>query len=176
MKIKVVCDTSSLITISMVNLIKKCLDIFDIIIPIAVIKEIKEASKYADNVGKSAKKLLNLIDKDKIKTYKIKNKNKVKNLLSSNINEGEAECIICCTENNVKYLIMDDIDAMYHLEDVALANKIETNISIWLLVELTRNKIITKKTLISTIKKMIKIRKWEGGVLEVLSRKYLENI
>lgn len=176
MKIKVVCDTSSLISISMINLVKKCLDIFDVIVPIAVVKEIKETSKYVDNIGKSAKRLLNLINKGKIKCYKIRNKKKVKNLLSSNINEGEAECIICCTENNVKYLIMDDIDAMYHLEDVALANKIETNISIWLLVKLTRNKIITKKALNSAIKKMIKIRKWEGGVLEVLSRKYLENI
>lgn len=173
---KVVLDTSSIISLSLIGLLVKCQQIFEVTIPKSVIRELKDVSTYKDVIGRAAEDVLKQVKQKKISVYSVKNKKKVKNLLSSDVSLGEAECFMCCVENKIKVLVMDDIDAMYSLEDTALANDIETNISVWLIAELVNNKIITKEDSVKYIKKLIKTREWKGGVLEVLANKYLENM
>ena len=173
---KVVLDTSSIISLSLIGLLAKCLQNFEIIIPKSVIKELKDASTYKDAIGKVATDVVKLITQGKIVVYSVKDHGNVRSLLSSDVGLGEAECLVCCIENKIPLLVTDDIDAMYSLEDIAVINDIETNISIWLLAELEGNRIITKENAVTYIKRLIKLREWEGGVLEVLSEKYLEKL
>ncbi|MBL7169802.1 MAG: hypothetical protein ISS48_02190 [Candidatus Aenigmarchaeota archaeon] len=173
--IRVVIGTSSLISLELIGLIEKSLEIIEITIPEAVKNELKELGRYQDKEGKSAKKTLSLINKGKIKAVKIRNQKKAKELLSKNVDYGESECFVCCIENDIKLLIMDDIGAAYELEGLAISKDIKMKISVAVLVELQREKIINKKQLSSYAKKLVKTREWEGGVLEILSKKYLEN-
>lgn len=173
--IRVVMDTSSLISLELIGLLEKSLEIIEITIPEAVKKELKELSSYRDKEGKSAKEVLNLINKKKVKIKKNKNRVKAKEILSKNVDYGESECIVCCLENKIKTLIMDDISAAYELEGLAISKDIKMKISVAILVELERKKMMNKKQLSICIKKLVKTREWEGGVLEILSKKYLEN-
>lgn len=174
--IEVVMDTSSLVSLQMINILTKSLKIIKIIVPKAVKEELNDISKHKDNEGKAAKEVLEFILKGNIKTIEIKNQKKVENLLSKDVNYGEAECFVSCIENDIKTLVMDDIDAAYILEGIAITNKIKMKISVAVLIELYREKIIDKLQLKNHINSLIKIRQWESGVLEVLAKKYLENI
>ena len=174
--IQVVMDTSSLISLELIEILKKSLRIIEITIPKTVKDEIREIAKYKDLEGKSAKNVVKLIENGTIKVVEIKNQKNVDNILSRNVNRGEAECFVCCVENKISGLIMDDIDAAYSLEGFVILNKINIKISIAVLMELYFQKIVDKKELKRLIKNLIKIREWESGALEVLSNKYLENI
>ena len=173
---KVVMDTSSLISLQLIGILQESFKIIRVIIPKAVEKEINEISVYKDKEGKSANKILEFVTNGVIEVIEVANKNKVDNLLSKNIDFGEAECFIACNEQNADVLIMDDVDAAYSLEGLAIANRIKIKISVAVLIELYNEKIITKLELKSFVDSLIKIREWEGGVLEVLGRKYLEHI
>lgn len=174
--IEVVVDTSSLVSLQMINALTKSFEIIKMIIPKIVKEELNDISKHKDNEGKTAKEILEFILKGNIKTVEVKNQKKVENLLSKDVNHGEAECFIACIENDIKTLVMDDIDAAYSLEGIAIANKIKMKISVAVLIELFREKIIDKPQLKNYVSSLIKIRGWESGVLEVLAKRYLENI
>jgi len=174
--IPVVMDTSSLVSLEMISILKKCLKIINITTPTSVKEELKELSKYTDREGRASKEVLKFIKDRRINIIKIKNSKKVESLLSADINEGEAECLVCCLEKKINTLIMDDVDAAYRLEGLAIANNIKIKISVAVIIELLRQRKISKNEAVATVKKLIKLRKWESGVLEVLSKKYLENI
>lgn len=174
--IKVVMDTSSLVSLEMIGLLRRALKIVEITVPKVVVEELEEISKFSDPEGKAADSILKLINERKISVVEIRNMEKVNRLLSSGVDEGEASSLVCCVENDIKNLIMDDVDAAYELEGMALAGEIKLKISVAVVIELMSKKIISKKTAISGIKKMVKLREWEGGVLEVLAKRYLEYI
>lgn len=165
--IPAVLDTSSLLSLEMINVLKKSLKIMNIIIPEAVFEEIKEIGKYEDGEGKAAKKILLFKD---IKVVKVKNMKKADELLSKNVNRSEAECFICCIEQNIKTLIMDDVNAAYRLEGLAILNDIKMKISVAVVVELYKEKILDREELKNSINNLIEIRGWEGGVLEPLAK------
>ncbi len=71
--IEVVMDTSAIVSLEMIGFLQKSLDIIKIIIPKGVEEEIKEIFLYKDKEGKSAKEILQLIKKDKIKIIGVKN-------------------------------------------------------------------------------------------------------
>lgn len=171
--IKVVMDTSSLVSLEMVGLLRQALKIVEITIPKVVAGELEEISKFPDPKGKAAETILKLINERKISVVKVRARRKVDGLLSSGVDEGEASCFVCCVENGIENLIMDDVDAAYELEGRALASEIKLKISAAVIIELMRKETISKKRAASAIKKMVKLRGWEGGVLEVLAKKYL---
>lgn len=171
--IRVVMDTSSLVSLEMVGLLRRALKIVEVTIPGVVVEELEEISKFSDPEGKAAGTILKLVSERKIPVVKVRAKKKVDELLSSEVDEGEASCLVCCVERGIENLIMDDVDAAYALEGRALAGEIKLRISVAVIVELMRRKIISKKRAASAIRRMVKIREWEGGVLEVLAERYL---
>jgi len=171
---KAVMDTSSLISLELSGILQRSLKLLQIVIPSTVKEELEEISKYSDEEGKAAKLILKLIQNKKIPQLEIKDYKKVENLLSSDVDRGEAECFVLCLENKITILIMDDVDAAYSLEGLAKVNDIKLKISVAVIIELSKKKIITKKQALRAIRKMINIREWEGGALEVLAKKYLK--
>jgi predicted nucleic acid-binding protein len=173
--ISVVMDTSSLVSLEMIEILKKCLKIIKITIPTSVEEELKELSEYKDREGKASEEILRLIKSKQINVIKVENRKKVESLLSADVDKGEAECLVCCLEKKINTLIMDDVDAAYRLEGIAIANNIKMKISVAVIIELLRQGKISKRKAIATVNKLIKLRKWEGGILEILSKKYLES-
>lgn len=169
-----VIDTSSLVSLEMIKALEQSHKVVKLVIPKAVEAEIKEMKKYKDSEGKAAKNIVKKIKKGLIKTVKIKNSEKARSLLSKEVHLGEAECLACCLQEKINTLIMDDVNAGYKLEGIAIANKIKIKHSIAVLVELFREKQLSKAELNDCIKKLIKTRKWEGGALEVLCKKHLQ--
>ena len=172
---QVVMDTSSMVSLELIGALKPSLAITKVFVPFAVRKELEEISIYADKEGKAAKNCLYMIENKSIEVCRIKDEKKVGKLLSSNVNRGEAECFVCCLENEIKMLIMDDVDAAYALEGLAISHDIKIRISVSVLMQLHKQKLIEKKKLQNYIKDLIKIREWEGGVPEVLADKYLDD-
>jgi len=173
---KVVMDTSSLISLELIGALRNILQITNITAPSAVRNELTEIGKYKDLESKAAKKILEMMNRKSKEVIEIKNAKKMEDLLSKDVNRGEAECFRCCIESGSKMLIMDDIDAAYSLESLAIANGIKIKISVAVLVELYKQNKVSRQQLKGYIKKLIKIREWEGGALEALSNRYLKNM
>jgi len=66
------------------------------------------------------------------------------------------------------------VNAGYHLEGLAVSKDIKMRISVAVIIELLKQKIITKKKVVAYINKLIKIREWEGGALEMLAKRYMQ--
>lgn len=173
---KIVFDTSSLISLEVVKLVKKAIkDLgLEILVPDVVEDELEEMSKFKDEEGRAARRVKKLIESGKITRMSVKKREEVKKLLSTDVNIGEAECLVCCVENNIKNLIMDDVDAMYSLESWAKMKGITMKISVAVISQLVKEKKIKKKDALKQIKKISQIREWEGGVLETLAKKYFK--
>lgn len=170
--IRVVMDTSSLISLGMINVLRNVAGSIKINVPSAVKSELEEMASHKDREGMAARNALKMISKE-IEAADIKDVKRVESLLSKDVNRGEAECFVCCIENGIKILVMDDIDAAYSLEGPSIANEIKIKTSVAALVQVHRKGIINKDELKKHIRELIKIREWEGGALEVLANKYL---
>lgn len=169
---RVVMDTSALISLGVSGLFQRCLEIAEIVIPETVVEELKEIGAFKDSEGKAAKMILKKWKQKKIKKTKVDSPKKILPLLSSDVDEGEAECFVLCLENKIDTLIMDDVNAGYALESLAMANGIKLKISVALVSELVRQGKINKKEALEAVRKMAKIREWEGGVMEHLAKRY----
>ncbi len=171
--IRVVIDTSALISLEVVEIMEKLFEIAEVIIPQAVEEEIIKLGRFRDEEGLAARRIAKFIEKKRIKVRRVKSGEKVARILSRNVNAGEAECFVCCLEQNVRTLIIDDVDAAYDLESISIASGIKLKLSAAVLVELYRKKLLSKKELRRKIRKLIKTRRWESNALETLCKKYL---
>lgn len=173
---KTVMDTSALISLQVAHLIKKTLQITQIIVPSLIVEELKEISSYQDEEGQTAHTLLDLIQKGRIEETKIKGKERVESLLSADVDRGEAECLVCCLQNQIDLLVMDDVDAAYALASYAKIQNIDIKISVAVISQLVQSKKLTPEQALQAVKKISQIREWEGGVLQVLAKKYFPQL
>lgn len=120
-----------------------------------------------------AKNVLKLVRRGKIKCINIKNEAFSK-YLSRNVDAGEASCLALCILENISLLVTDDADAAYSLGRIAMHERIKIRICVAVLMELIKAGIITKVEAKKKMRDLIKQRSWEGGVLEVLVMKYIE--
>src|SRR3989338_223096 len=166
--IRVVMDTSSLISLEMIGALRLVAKNIKITIPSTVRSELNEIGEHEDKEGKAALNALAMIAKE-IDYAEVKDTERAEKMLSKDINRGEAECFACCIENGIKILVMDDIDAAYGLEGPAIASGIKIKNSIAALAQMQRQGVIDSSRLKKFIKELIKIREWEGGALEVIA-------
>ena len=69
---------------------------------------------------------------------------------------------------------MDDVDAAYALAGKAQARGIRIRISIAVIMELLKKGSITRDRTRALIRTMLKRRRWESSILEVLAQTYLD--
>ena len=169
---KVVADTSALISLGVSGVMDKCLEIAEISIPRAVAEELEEIAAYEDKEGKAAVLILDFLRKGRIAKVELREKSKAERLLSNDVDRGEAECFALCLENDIKKLLMDDVDAGYSLEGLTKAEGIKIRISVALISALVKKKMMDKNRAIEAVRRMANVREWEGGVLEVLAKRY----
>ncbi len=170
---KIVIDTSSLLSLEFMDIMEGSLSIIEFYITSTVEAELKEIASYDDEKSHLAKEVLNLVGKDKIRCIHIKNETFSK-YISRSVDAGEASCLALCISYNIPFLITDDADAAYSLGRIAMQKRVKIRICVAVLIELIRAGIITKSEAKEKVGTLIKQRGWEGGVLEVLVKRYLE--
>jgi len=171
---KIVVDTNSLLSIGFMEVLDETLDIAEVYITGIVLKELKEIAGYDDEKSDIAKRIMKLVKDGKIKCFHIKNEQFLK-YLSRNVDAGEASCLALCISGRVQFLITDDADAAYSLGRIAMQKGIKIRICVAVLIELVKAGIITRSDAKEKMEKLIQQRGWEGGVLEVLVKRYLED-
>jgi len=171
---KIVVDTSSLLSLEFMGILEDSFEITEIHITNTVEAELKEIAGYNDEKSHMAKNVLKLVSGGKIKCINIKNEAFSKHL-SRNVDAGEASCLALCILENISLLITDDADAAYYLGRIAMQKGIEVRICVAVLIELIKSNKISKSEGKFKLEKLVKKRGWEGGVLEVLVKRYLED-
>ena len=173
---KIVADTSALLSLAMTTLLENSLKLLEVCTTKEIEVELKELGKYADQEGKAAATLLNTINSRRIRVINVRRQHKIEELITADINHGEASCFIACLEHGISTILIDDANAIHSLENIAEAKKIKLKLSVAVLVELLNKGVITKNKAKLAIRKMIETRGWEGGALEVLIKKHLKDV
>lgn len=169
---KIVVDTSSLLSLEFMGILDDTFSIADVYITSIVEEELKEIATFDDEKSHTAKRILKLIQDRKIKCFKVKDEAFSK-YLSRGVDAGEASCLALCVSNNIPFLITDDVDAVYHLGRTGMQKGIKIRICVAVLMELIKSDKISKSEAKEKLYGLIKKRGWEGGVLEVLVKKYM---
>ncbi len=170
---KIVVDTSSLLSLEFMAILEDTFSIAEVHITSTVEEELKEIASYKDEKSRSAKKVLKLVHEGKIKCVHTEYKAFSK-YISRSVDAGEASCLALCISDAIPFLITDDADAAYYLGRTAMQKGIKIRICVAVLMELIKAGIITKPEAKEKMWTLIKQRGWEGGVLEVLIKKYIE--
>ncbi|MCK5559695.1 MAG: hypothetical protein KAJ51_03840 [Thermoplasmata archaeon] len=170
---KLVIDTSALVSLEIMGLLEKTFGSFEVIITNEIFQELNEMAGFKDIEGKAAKRTINNIKKYKIKIEKT-NYNDYKKYLIKGVDRGEASAFYICIKKGFEIFITDDVDASFTLKPLAKTENVKLRICVAIVIELVHQNKITKKEAYNNIKKLINVRGWEGGVLEVMIDKYLK--
>lgn len=169
---KLVIDTSALVSLEIMDCLRKILETFEVVITQEIFQELHEMADYKDVEGRAAKRTIKLIKKYKVKIEKCNTKD-YKNFLTKGVDNGEASAFFICLKKGIEMFITDDVDASFTLKPLAKTENIKLRICMAIVIDLVSQNIISKKEAYNNIKKLIKVRGWEGGVLEVMIERYL---
>lgn len=153
MKLKIVSDTSFLISLSVINMEKNLLKYFDVTITSQVAKELKRTSRYKDEEGKAARKLLKLTDRGFIKVVK----SEIEKI--EGMGKGENSVLQLFKKDGFKYLAADDLDAIDKIVKEIGENRILVTYDI--IEVLVLRKILSMKKARKLVKRLLKIRHWD---------------
>ncbi|MBU3967308.1 MAG: hypothetical protein KKG76_08050 [Euryarchaeota archaeon] len=164
---KAVADVSALLSLEYMGALEDTFDIADIYTSGSVEEELNEIAVFRDEKSGIAKKILTHISDGRIKCIDIKSE-------SSNKNALMGQCFFLCISAKIPVLLTDDADAAYLLGRIAAQKGIKLRMCASVLVELIKAGKISPQAAKGKLEDLIKKRSWEGGILEVLSRRYLE--
>ena len=164
---KAVADVSALLSIEFMGVLDDTLGIADIYTPASVDEELIEIAGFRDERSGIAKKILTHLSDGKIKRIDIK-------VESSNKNALMGQCLSLCISAKIPVLLTDDADAAYLFGRIAVQKGIKLRMCAALLVELITAGKISPQAAKGKLEELIKKRSWEGGILEVLARRYID--
>lgn len=165
---KLIIDTSALVSIETVNLVSRLLKYFDVIISDTVRLELIELSQYEDEHGKSSRRILEMVNKSQIK---IKNVEIFQQHLTE-IDSGEASCLELALSEKADYLITDDCNSFWYL---TLYFK-NTVFSIFLVRLLSNLKEITDEEGWEFIERIREKRTWGNNLIYKKAREMWKKI
>jgi predicted nucleic acid-binding protein len=149
----IVADTSSLISITSIDLLDTLLTEFDTHTTKLVVEELENTSEYNDRHGEAAQTVLN--NKDQIKIHDIQGE-----FTSSRVDQGEGSCALLTREIDAEFLITDDLHALPELQTVASS---KVAISPIVLKALTKRGKLSKETALEKLDELAKQRNWLGA-------------
>lgn len=156
-------------------IIAKSAELLECFLPSEIHSELRELSKYDDAEGNAASRVLEMISEGMLTQLALAHKKNVEALISADVQHGEASCFVLCVERKISLLIMDDVDALFALSNKAHVERIRMRISVAVAVELCRQGRMSRSQLKTIVGKLIKQRRWESGILEVLAKQYLNS-
>ncbi len=164
---KAVADASALLSLEIMGVLDDALGIADIYTTILVKEELNEIADFRDEKSGIAKKILSCVRDGKIKCIETKGDMHSK-YISLN------HCFALCLGAKIPVLLTDDADAAYYLARMAAQKGIKIRMCAAVLMELIREGKISPRAAKKKLDELIIKRSWEGGILEVLGMKYLE--
>lgn len=171
-KQKVVADTSALVSLELAEVLGPSTAVVSWVVPEAVVAELRELSEMSDAVGRAAKKALALTGS---KGFEVLSVRPLPSVLKR-VDEGEACAFSLCVQEKINVLVCDNVNAAYRLDGLAQVHDVRMVIGAAVIVELVRQKTWSKKQAVEAVSKMVASRGWESGVLDSLSKKYLQDL
>lgn len=167
--IAILADTSALVSLEIKHLVALACEFVHFSISTGVCEELKGIAKFEDVHGRSAKGVLELVDKGIIE---VKSVNARKEHTES-IDMGEAEILTLGESGKYDYIITDDVKAMPYMKSAA---KIKILTSVFVIRLLYDLKLLSRHEALDSIKEISTSRDWYGGVLETVAYKYFDDI
>lgn len=156
-------DTSALISIGAIGIIKDVLKIFNIVTTLSVINELKEFAKYDDEYGKAGKEVLRHKEKFAVKKAEIKEH-------IEHIQKTDNE-LYNLSKNLSLPLITDDIKFSRHV-----SGKIDTRFSTFFLMLLVASNHMAKEKALEQLDKLRDIRNWKSNLIYLVTKSQLEKL
>ena len=169
---KLVIDTSALVSLEIMDCLERTLATYEVFITQEISQELHEMADYKDVEGQAAKRTLKKIKKYNVKIEKCNFKD-YKRFITKGVDRGEASAFYLCIKKGIKRFITDDVDASFTLKPLAKTENIKLRICVAIVIDLIDQNLISKKEAYNNIRKLIKVRGWESGVLEVMIERYL---
>ena len=166
--IKILADTSALVSLEIKHLVTLASEFVQFSISTGVYEELKEIATFEDAHGISAKDVLELVNKGIVEVKSVN----VRKEHTENIDMGEAETLTLAESGKYDYIITDDVKAMPYMKSSARVKILTSVFVIRLLYDLN---ILSRKDALDSITKISASRDWFGGVLETISYKYFDD-
>jgi len=144
---------------------------FQIVVSDLVIEELKKTSKYQDEDGKAAKKVLEKADLLEIRGV---DPEAIPKLLTSQLDEGEASCVILAQAKDIPALISDDFKAMHQLQYYARKYKFDLGLGAVLIHALVMRGALSKAEALKSVERIAAKRDWIGRPIYRTYRRMLE--
>jgi rRNA-processing protein FCF1 len=164
---KAVADTSSLLSLEYMEILEDSLDIIDIYTTGSVKEELIEITNFRDEKSKIARKILDLVLKDKIRCIETRGGSPSKH-------PPVNQCLYLCINARIPVLLTDDADTSYLSGRMVSQKGVKLRMCASVLSELIKANKISAPDARAKIKELIKKRSWEGGILEVLVQRYMQ--
>lgn len=164
---KAVADASALLSLEYMGVLDDLLNISDIYTTESVNEELKEITGFRDEKSGIAKRILLHVSDGKVKCIDSKGDMHSKN---TSLNH----CFALCLSAKIPFLLTEDADAAYYLGRMAAQKGVRLRTCAAVLVELIKSGNINTQTARKKLDELMNKRSWEGGIIEVLARRYLE--
>ena len=156
-------DTSAFISLGSIGLLKKTVELFNIVTTYSVIKELEEFSKHEDKYGKIAADVLKFKDKFVLKSAEIKERIRF-------LEETDNELYNLALNKKIP-LVTDDHKLSHHTR-----GNIIVYFSTFFLVAFVAAGIMSKDEAVSKLEKLRDIRNWENNIIYLTTKRELNNI
>jgi len=161
----IVADSSALISLAITDIFRFAKNI-NFKIAREVYNELNLIKNYRDKDGYNANKVIRNLKEWNIEILNIKNKVMLNNLIRDPmIDKGEAESLILALENNIEWLITDDLKSISVL-DKYNEGKVKVRSSILIPVLLNSSGKISRKQARQSVIRIGKYRKWNESLFK----------
>ena len=155
-------DTSALISLEIIEILKKLLNFNKFIISEGVLLELEDFAQYEDFLGSKAKKILEL--KSSLTIENVQIKEKIKNLQNT-----DNELVSLAIKKQLP-IITDDIKIMRH------AKNVQTFFSAYFLIALITSKALTKDEAIEKLNKIRNSRNWRDNIIYLTTLEQIQKL
>lgn len=169
--IAILADTSALISLEIEGLVGRASKLIRFVIPTAVYDELNGIAKFDDVHGRSARSLLRLVELNS-GVLTVESASLMPEHLKE-IDVGEAEVLSLAASCKCDYIITDDARALPYMRFIAEVKVLTSAFVIRLLYD---TGVLSREDALNSIKEIAASRDWYGGVLEVIARKYFDEI
>ena len=155
-------DTSALISLEIIEILKQVLNFNKFIISEGVLLEVEDFAQYQDFLGNKAKRILELKSSFSIENVQIKER--IKHLRNTD-NE-----LVSLAINKQLPIITDDMKIMRHVKNV------QTFFSTYFLIALITNEALTKDEAIEKLNMLRNSRNWRDNIIYLTTLKQIQKV
>ncbi|MDD5614751.1 MAG: hypothetical protein PHH85_00955 [Candidatus Methanoperedens sp.] len=164
---KAVADASAFLSLEYMGVLDDLLNIADIYTTESVNEELKEITGFRDEKSGIAKKILLHFSDGKIKCI-----DAMGDMHSKYISLNH--CFALCLSAKIPVLLTEDADGAHYLGRMAAQKGVKLRTCVAVLVELIKSGKIDAQSARRKLEELMKKRSWEGGIIEILARRYME--